>query len=184
MKKSLIFLANGFEEIEALATADVLRRGGMDVTLVSINPSLEVTGANGITVKADALMDSVDTADVYEWLICPGGMPGAENLVADARLCSMLKAHHAAGRNIAAICAAPAVVLASLGLLKDVDATCYPGFESLHPDVRFTGRGVEVADAVVTGRGPGYAVEFALAILAVARGQEVADNVAKGMLVR
>lgn len=131
MKESFVFLADGFEEVEALTAVDVLRRAGMPVRTVSINSSPVVTGAHGIPVKADVIYDSTLFTDPG-WLILPGGLPGAENLYKFAPLQGLLRrqAESESGR-IAAICAAPAVVLGQLGLLKGCKATCYPGFETM-----------------------------------------------------
>ena len=130
MKRSYLFLAPGFEETEALATVDVMRRAGMEVLTVAINPenSEKVCGAHGVVVVADLLPEDADFTDV-EWLICPGGMPGAQNL-ADSRIVTeALRAHAAKGGKIAAICASPALVLAPLGILDGREATCYPGMQ-------------------------------------------------------
>ncbi len=183
MKKSYIFLADGFEEVEALATADVLRRCGMDVALVSIYGEPTVTGANGITAVADEVFCDVDFADA-DWLICPGGMPGATNLYSYAPLANLLKKHAAAGGRIAAICASPAVVLSQLGLLKGKNATCYPGFESLlaqHGAIHHSTRVVTDGN-IITGNGPSSAIPFGLAIAAATVGADVAQQVHNGML--
>ena len=113
MKPSYVFLAEGFEEIEALTVVDVLRRAGMEVRTVSITPLRNVRGAHGIEVVVDDVFAEAELSGA-EWLICPGGLPGASNLAAFEPLCDALKAHR---RGIAAICAAPAVVLAPLGLV-------------------------------------------------------------------
>lgn len=185
MKRSYIFLATGFEEIEALGTADVLRRGGLDVTLVSIYKDRMVTGAHGITVAADVVFDGADF-DGADWLIFPGGMPGAKNLAEYQPLVDLLTAHAAAGGHIAAICAAPAVVLATYGILTGRKATCYPGFEG-----ELTGAGAEyVADSrvvvdgnVTTANGPSSAILFGASIVEQSAGKAVADKVLAGMLV-
>ncbi len=117
MQKSYIFLADGFEEIEALAPLDILRRAGMPVITVSISDSLTVTGAHGARVEADALFTDNDMS-AAEWLILPGGMPGASNLAACKPLTDLLVAQAARGGKIAAICASPALVLAPLGILQ------------------------------------------------------------------
>lgn len=184
MKRSYIFLATGFEEIEALATADVLRRAGMEVTLVSIYEERMVTGANGITVAADIVFAASDYSDA-DWLICPGGMPGSENLVKYEPLATLLKKHFADGGRIAAICAAPAVVLSQLGLLGGKTATCYPGFEHMLTDAgaKATGNRVEHDGNIITGNGPSSAIPFALAIASATVGAETAKNVSGGMLV-
>lgn len=184
MSNSYVFLADGFEEVEALSVVDILRRGGMKVYTVSINDTTTVTGANGIVVKADCLYTDVRDFNDAEWLICPGGMPGSGNLAAFAPLCSLLKAHAADGGKIAAICAAPALVLAPLGLLKGKNATCYPGMEgpAKEAGADMTDSSVVVDDNIVTGQGPAAAMTFALTILEEARGEEVAIQIGKGLL--
>lgn len=184
MKHSYLFLADGFEEIEALATVDVLRRSGMVVDTVTINPTGTATGAHGVTVNADRTIDNVELDAETDWLICPGGMPGASNLAADAKVCSMLADHFKRNGRIAAICAAPAVVLAPLGILAGRKATCYPGFESMVNDAEMTGDPVVALDTLITGNGPGSTLPFALAIAAVSRGSEAASEVASGMMYR
>ncbi|MDE7385918.1 MAG: DJ-1/PfpI family protein [Muribaculaceae bacterium] len=180
--KMYVFLADGFEEIEALATVDLLRRAGLETVTVSINSGAEVTGAHGVKVLADALLaDTTVAAD--DWMIMPGGLPGATNLVDDITLTGMLKEHHANGGHMAAICASPAFVLGALGLLDGVNATCYPGCEGQAPDVKFSGKPVEVSDKIITGRGPGYTMQFALAIITAAAGEDVATRVADGLLL-
>ncbi len=182
MKHSYLFLANGFEEIEAIATVDVLRRSGMTVTTVTINPTGQATGANGVTVTADRTIDRISLEPDTEWLICPGGMPGASNLADCEALSEMLTTHFNNGGRIAAICAAPAVVLAPLGILKGRTATCYPGFESIVNDADMTGEPVVATDTLVTANGPGNTIPFALAIAAISKGIEVADEVGAGMM--
>ena len=122
MKKAIVFLANGFEEMEATGTIDILRRGGVEVTIVTINSSREVTGAHGMVYLADQTLAEADctTADA---LVLPGGMPGATNLNACAPLRELLQAHYAQGKLVAAICAAP-LVLGGLGFLQGRKATC------------------------------------------------------------
>lgn len=184
MKESYLFLAPGFEEIEALATVDVMRRAGMKVNTVAVNNTNEVTGANGITAIADCNLNDVDCSE-NEWLICPGGMPGASNLAASAKLNELLTRQHKNGGKIAAICAAPAVVLAPLGILDGRDATCYPGFENECPNANIKQDTRVVAlDTLITGNGPSSAIPFALAIVANSCGQETADTIASGMLVK
>lgn len=184
MKESYVFLADGFEEIEAIATVDVLRRAGLAVITVSINPTGTVTGANGVTVTADTTIDNVEAGPDTDWLICPGGMPGASNLAQCGKLSDMLLTHYKAGGRIAAICAAPAVVLAPLGILAGRKATCYPGFESMVTDAEMTGEPVVALDTLVTGNGPGNTIPFALAIAAVTSGTNVAAEVGAGMMYR
>lgn len=183
MNTSYLFLAEGFEEIEALTVVDVMRRAGMDVKTVSITDAAEVRGAHGVGVTADCLFADVDFK-TPEWLVVPGGMPGASNLAAFKPLCDLLvrqsKTRHG---KIAAICAAPAVVLAPLGILDGKEATCYPGFEKSMPaDVDVRDTPVVALDRIITGNGPASALPFALAIVANSLGEAVAQQVGSGML--
>lgn len=182
MKETYVFFADGFEEIEALTSVDVLRRAGMPVTTVSINPGLEVTGAHGVTVVADSLFADNDYSDA-EWLVLPGGVPGAPNLAAHEGVCDALLAQDERGGKIAAICASPAVVLGPLGLLFDREAVCYPGMEDAVEGVRWAQRPVAVDGNVVTGNGPAAAAPFALTIVAETLGQATAGQVAAAMLL-
>lgn len=184
MKRSYIFLATGFEEVEAIATVDVLRRAGMEVTVVSISKDRVVTGAHGITVAADVVMAGADFSDA-DWLICPGGLPGAKHLADDHALTTLLKEHYAAGGRIAAICASPAMVLAPLGILKNRKATAYPGFEATltQNGAEATGERATIDGNVITGNGPASTFAFALAIVSETLGEAKAREVADGMLV-
>lgn len=183
MKESFLFLADGFEEVEALTAVDVLRRAGMPVKTVSITSSLSVTGAHGITVKADTIYDSTHFSDPA-WLILPGGMPGAQNLHDFAPLYGLLRQQAASpsGR-IAAICAAPAVVLGAEGLLRGHDATCYPGFESGLIGAHYVDEPVVSDRKFVLGNGPASALLWALAIVAAELGEEKSQNIANQMLL-
>lgn len=182
MKHSYLFLADGFEEIEALATVDVLRRSQMNVVTVSINHNTTVTGANGVTVQADTTLAEVELDADVEWLICPGGMPGASNLAADKKVCDMLVKHHAAGGKIAAICASPAVVLWPLGVIAGRHFTCYPGMEPADSGDLYTAEPVVALDNLVTGNGPASTLAFAYSIAAQSQGADVASQVAKAMM--
>lgn len=183
MKTSFLFLAQGFEEIEALTVVDVLRRAGMDIKTVSITNDLKVTGAHGIEVCADLLLADARVGADAEWLICPGGMPGSVNLSESAMLSDLLTRHYAAGGSIAAICAAPAVVLAPLGILDGREATCYPGFEMKCSNAQMRDDSPVVAlDTLITANGPASALKFALAIVANSMGEQMAREVGSGML--
>ncbi|MBD5233544.1 MAG: DJ-1/PfpI family protein [Bacteroidales bacterium] len=178
--RSFIFLAEGFEEIEALTTIDVMRRAGMDIKSVSITSDRQVTGAHGITVTTDLTFKEADFGG-SEWLILPGGLPGATNLASDEALCDLLRVHKG---KIAAICAAPAVVLAPLGLLNGKEATCYPGFEEecIKHGAAMRDTQVVVTDKIITGNGPSAALPFALAIVAASLGEPAAREIGSGML--
>ncbi len=181
MNTSYLFLAQGFEEIEALTVIDVMRRAGMDVKTVSVSDEYKVAGAHGIPVEADLLIADADLDDA-EWLIAPGGMPGSVNLHECSKLNDAFAKHNAKGCKIAAICAAPAVVLAPLGILDGKDATCYPGFEDACPKAVMRDVPVVVHGNLITGNGPASATLFALAIVAASMGEEIAKEIGGGML--
>lgn len=182
MKESFIFLAEGFEEIEALTIVDVLRRAEMPIKIVSITNSLHVKGAHGIIVKADMIFSDANFNNAL-WLIAPGGMPGASNLAAFKPLGEVFKAHAVVNGNIAAICAAPAIFLAPLGILDGAEATCYPGFEDLMPNANKGIAPVIICHNIITAAGPANAMQFALAIISVSRGEAEAYDIAAGMLL-
>lgn len=184
MKTSYIFLADGFEEVEALTVVDLLRRAGISVQTVSITADPVVRGAHGIPVVADISFGSADPAEFAGagWLITPGGIPGSPNLAACAPLQELLRSHAAAGGRIAAICAAPAMVLAPLGILDGRTATGYPGTTAPVGGVTWTDSRVVVSGNVVTANGPSSAMPFALAIIAETLGKEASAKVAAGLL--
>lgn len=174
-----LFLANGFEEVEALAPLDILRRAGKAVTTIGIG-GRQVTGAHGITVTADRSDAEVKFTDI-EAVILPGGMPGASNLDASPVVDAALAAADACGAYLCAICAAP-MVLGHRSYLDGYRATCYPGFEG---ELRgaVTGVGNVVCDRRrITAAGMGVAVEFGLAITAELCGKEKADAIRHGII--
>lgn len=181
MEKAFVFLATGFEEMEALGTVDVLRRADIQVVTVSISDEKTVVGAHGIPVTADALLTDTSLAEAAA-LVLPGGMPGATNLNASTPLKEALLKQYEKGGIVAAICAAP-LVLGGLGLLKGRRATCYPGFESYLTGAMATGEPAEVDGNVITGKGPGLVYQFALALVTAIKGQAIADEVAAGLLL-
>lgn len=181
MKKVTLFLANGFEEIEALGTIDILRRAGIPVQTVSITNEKNVTGAHHITVLADAIFREVDFTNV-DVLILPGGMPGAKNLNEHEELKRKIKVHAEKGKVVAAICAAP-LVLGGLGLLEGKKATCYPGFEDQLIGAKVTGNKVSVDKNIITGKGPGLVFEFALELVETIIGAEIRKEVQEGLLI-
>lgn len=196
MKRAFVFLADGFEELEAIAPIDILMRGGLDVKVVSLNPSFISTGAHGLPITCKMTLNEFKsyrlTAD--DVMVFPGGMPGAANLAACAPVTDALAGHASNGGLVAAICAAPAVVLASClpdEALKGRSLTCYDGFETA---IEATGaivsrEGVVFAPAsgnwgpIVTAKGPGFAVPFALEILARATNSGNAGAVASAMML-
>ncbi len=184
MKSSYIFLADGFEEVEAITVVDVLRRAGIKIYTVSINDTPVVTGAHGIPVAADRMYTDVNNFNDADWLILPGGLPGAENLANFAPLTSLLKAHAADGGHIAAICAAPALVLAPLGILKGKNATCYPDFANQCMTYGAKMHNSPCVDDgnVVTANGPASSIRFALTIVQQTLGDQTAQSIGQGML--
>jgi 4-methyl-5(b-hydroxyethyl)-thiazole monophosphate biosynthesis len=184
MKKAFIFLAEGVEELEAVGTIDVLRRGGIETTVISVSGEFEacVPGAHDIYVVVDELFEEADYSDA-DILILPGGMPGTDNLNANESLKEVLKKHYNAGKWVAAICAAP-LVFGGLGFLKGRRATCYPGFEPALEGAVVTGEVVEIDGNVITAKGPGFVFDFGLAIVEALQGKDAADEVAAGLLLK
>ena len=166
-----LFLDNGFEEIEALTTVDLLRRAGIAVTIVSITGNPMVLGAHNICVQADGLMDNIDFSDA-EMLILPGGPTHLDQSLA---LCELLTEHNKQDKLIAAICAAPSV-LGKLGILEGKQATCYPGFEQYLGESYVGGLVVESKN-IITAKGPGLSADFAFCIIEKLAGPEKADEV-------
>jgi 4-methyl-5(b-hydroxyethyl)-thiazole monophosphate biosynthesis len=179
MKKVFVFLTTGFEEIEAIATIDILRRAGVDVETVSLTGELMVEGGHGVPVKADALFRA-GLAEEAEMLVVPGGTTRFNE---HEGLRAALKSFHDKGGKVAAICASP-MVLGGLGILKGRKATCYPSFEKYLDGAELeTHRAVVVDGNVVTGRGPGLTIDFALRLVEVLAGRAKRDEVAGQLLV-
>lgn len=181
MKQAFLFLAPGFEETEAIGTVDVLRRGGVNTSLVSLTGEQMVTGAHGIGIAADVLFEEADFASA-DALILPGGMPGTKNLNEHEGLKALLKQHYDAGKYVAAICAAP-IVLGGLGILKGKKATVYPGFETGLTGAEVTGEAAVKDGNVITGHGPGLVYQFGLTVLEALKGKAVAEETAAGLLL-
>lgn len=175
MAEVYAFLANGLEEVECLAAADVLVRAGVKVTLVSIGDNRQVTGSHGFTITADATIDEIDfsKADV---LFLPGGMPGTRHLSECKLLCDALVKANEEGRRLAAICAGPSV-LGGLGILKGKRATCYPGFEGALSGAEVCGDGVVTDGHVTTARGLGYALDLGLELTRLLTDEKTADHI-------
>ena len=166
-----LFLDNGFEEIEAITTIDLLRRANISVTTISITGNPMVLGAHNIAVEADGLIDKIDFSDA-EMLILPGGQTKLGDCSA---LCELLVEHNKAEKPIAAICAAPSV-LGRLGILEGKQATCYPGFESFLGE-SFIGGLVVESKNIITAKGPGLSADFAFCIIEHLVGSDIADQV-------
>lgn len=167
MKRVLVPLAEGFEELEAVTVIDILRRAGIEVVVASLGES-PVTGAHGIRVAADTPLAALVEQD-FDMIALPGGMPGAEHLKKDTRVAEFAKRLHAQGRPVAAICAAP-MVLAAAGLLDGRRATSYPGFLEGATKTSVCRDAVVVDGGVITSRGPGTALDFALQLVETLEG--------------
>ena len=163
MSKVYMFLADGFETVEALAPADVMRRAGINVVTVSIMGRKSVASAHGINVEADTLFGDNDYADA-DALVLPGGSMGTENLSACEPLRAQLAQANERGSIIAAICAAP-MVFGRMGILAGRRATCYPGCEGDLTGARYTAAAVEQDDNIITACGPAASFEFGFAIV-------------------
>lgn len=174
------FLATGFEEVEALAPVDILRRGGVEIKTVSVTGDLLVESAHGVAIKADLLFEDADLASA-DLLLLPGGLPGATNLNEHEGLRKVLVGQNERGGRIAAICAAP-LVLGGLGLLNGKKATCYPGFEKYLTGATYTADLCTVDGNITTGRGPAAVLPFSYALLEQFVGAEATKAVRDGMI--
>lgn len=163
MGKIAIFLATGFEEIEAVSIIDVLRRGGQEVDMISVSGVEYVTGGHGMILKCDYLFFSIDYS-AYDLFVLPGGMPGTTNLSKHEGLCNLLTEMNQQSKRIAAICAAP-TVLGQIGVLTGRMATCYPGFEEGLINAKVLNQDIVRDGNIITGKGAGIAIDFALELL-------------------
>lgn len=177
-----LFLANGFEETEAIAPLDLLKRAGVDVKTVAVgteNSSLTVTGAHGIAVCAD-MHESELELDTVDGVILPGGLPGADNLYASVHVASAIDAANAKGAVIGAICAAP-YILGKRGLLVGKRAVCFPGFENELVGADVTDAPAVTDGNIITAKAMGAAIPFGLALVAYLCGKETADRLASAI---
>jgi 4-methyl-5(b-hydroxyethyl)-thiazole monophosphate biosynthesis len=179
MAKVLVPLADGCEELEAVTLIDLLRRAGIEVVTAGLKPGI-VTASRGVQLVPDVTLD-VALQDDYDMVALPGGMPGAAHLKTDVRIVELLKNMAADGRYTAAICAAP-MVLAEAGLLSGRQATSYPGFLDAVPDVTVSAEAVVRDGTVLTSRGPGTAMDFALALIEVLAGSDARQRVEAPLL--
>ncbi len=181
MSKVLVPLANGFEEIEAVSLIDVMRRAGIEVIVAALDGNKLVTGANGINVEADTSIPNVDVESL-DMVVLPGGWDGTYALADDENLQNILKEMDAKGKNIGAICAAP-FALNAAGVLKD-EYTCYPSVEEQIKKDGYLGDKAMVVESqnVMTSRGPGTAICFALEIVKKLKGEETYEMLRGGLL--
>ncbi|MBB6443964.1 DJ-1 family glyoxalase III [Bacillus benzoevorans] len=181
MKKTLILLANGYEEIEALTVVDFLRRADISIDLVSITGKLETVSAHGVHILADKLIEDIQ-GEEYDAIITPGGIPGATNLAENEKVTSLLQSFYKDNKLVASICASP-LALEAAGIAEKVKGTCYPGFEGQIHFKEFSEEAVVKDGNVITSRGPATTSYFALAIIEALAGKETAEKVKNGTLM-
>ncbi len=179
--KIYLFLAEGFEEIEAVTPIDVFRRAGMEVTTVSVTGSNLVGGAHGIIIQADSLFENTEFKGDFI-LFLPGGMPGTANLGKHAGLTKLLKKHSDRNQPVAAICAAPSIP-GQLGMLRDKEAICYPGYEKFLYGASLSTADIVKSGSFYTAKAAGVALKFALKIVKDFEGQEKADEIARAIFL-
>ncbi len=180
MAKVALILADGFEEVEAMAIVDVLRRAEIDVTIAGLHEG-PVRSARNVKVIPDGSIDSVNAKD-YSMLVLPGGQPGSDNLNADDRVLNLIKEFNDSGKLTGAICAAP-YVLANAGILEGKHATSYPSYSARLGAALYEEKTVVTDGNILTSRGPGTALCFALAIVERLAGKEKAGQIKEGMLL-
>ena len=180
MKNVCIFLAEGFEECEALLAVDLLRRAGLDVTTAAVGGELAVRSSHGVTVLADADARALAGRD-FDAVVLPGGAVGTANLAASDAVADAVRRAAAGGKLVAAVCAAPSV-LAGLGLLEGRRATCHPSFEEKMAGAVLTREPVTEDGSFITGRGLGASIPFALALARRLAGAETAEHIAKAIV--
>ncbi|MCM1468295.1 MAG: DJ-1/PfpI family protein [Alistipes sp.] len=182
MAKAYVFLADGFETVEALAVVDILRRAGVDTVTVGVSQSREITSAQKVIVKADKMLadDGYTDGDI---VFLPGGMPGTTNLEADKKVLDIVKKQYEAGKIVAAICAAPSI-LGHMNILQGKKATCYPGFEKDLYGAQVLAERVVEDGNMITSRGMGTAVDLGLALVKRVCGGEASDKIASGIQYR
>ena len=177
--KFYAFLADGFETVEALGVIDILRRGGVEVTTVSIKDTREVVTAQRVTVMTDTLLSDLDF-EAGDAIFLPGGIPGTPNLESCKPLMEQIINYRDQGKYLVAICAAPSI-FGHLGILKGKKATCYPGFEKDLTDATVTGDGVTVDGKIITARGMGKTIDLGLKLLELFTDGEKARTVGEGI---
>ena len=176
-----VHLANGFEEIEAVTILDVLRRGGIQASFVSMEKEKLVRGAHGILIEADITFEKADYASC-NMIVLPGGMPGTKHLAENEELLTKIKEFYKQGKYLAAVCAAP-MVFGAANILNGRNATIYPGMEAYLKGAKVSTNKVVADGNIITSRGPGTSMEFALTIVEILEGQTVSDKLRKDLVI-
>ncbi len=177
-----IFLADGFEEIEALCPLDLMLRAGIEVKTVSINQTTLVRGAHNIKVEADMTLDSLELcSDTLCGVMLPGGLPGADNLFECDKVRQAVQLAYDEGKLVCAICAAP-YILGEMGLLAGKEAICYPGFENRLHGAVISQNKVVCANNVITAKGMGVAFDFGIEIVKYFKGEAAAEALSKATM--
>jgi len=187
-KKAILLLVEGFEEVEAITPIDYLRRANVEVTVAAIGTSLTVRGSRGLTVVADTTLPDLikrneAKAEIWDAIVLPGGNPGAPNLAASTEAAALVREMTAAGKLICAICAAPALVLAPMGLLAGKTFTCFPGFEEKVQGGHWSQERVVTDGQLITSRAAGTTGDFSIAIIKTLVSEAEGDRVAKAVLL-
>lgn len=182
MSKIAVMFTTGYEEIEALTVVDLLRRADLECTMVAVNGEKAVAGSHRISVEMDQKLEEVDF-DSLDMIVLPGGMPGTLNLEASEALMEKVDEFVQNGKYVAAICAAPSI-LGHRGILKGKMACCYPGFEKHLEGAKVSNDSVCVDGKVITSRGMGTAIDFALAIISELCGEEKANQLANAIIYK
>ena len=174
MSKCYLLFAEGFEECEGLVTLDILRRAGLEAYTVSIQDAHTVVGAHGVPITCDRTLP--------ELVVLPGGMPGTTNLYADKRVTDAVRTMEDAGKYVAAICAAPSIILGGMGLLEGKKATCYPGMEDGMKGSTPEKKNAVTDGRIITGCGVGGALDFACELITALCGKAKADEIAESVV--
>lgn len=182
MAKAYVFLADGFETVEALAVVDILRRAGVDTVTVGVSQKNEIISAQKITMKADKMLADGEYTD-GDIVFLPGGMPGTKNLEADKKVLDIVKKQYESGKIVTAICAAPSV-LGHMGILQGKKATCYPGFEKDLYGAEVLEQRVVEDGSIITSRGMGTAIDLGLALVKRVCGSDESEKIAAGIQYR
>lgn len=182
MKKVYVYLANGFEEVEAVTPIDMLRRAGAQVVTLAVGDNITTEGAHGIKITADALAEDTDISDA-DMIVLPGGCPGYENLAASEKVAGDIELMISRDRYVAAICGTPAAVLGPRGYLKNRRATCYPGMEEDLNCKRLHAGAVCVDGNMITSKSAGTAMSFSIVLVRELLGDTAANKLQRAIVL-